>query len=366
MRIRVNILHSKLKINGNELAFLFPIKFNAKRLKVDYNISVNYFQSINERLYECDVLIISSWYIGRELKWWQGENEKVSEFLTTAKSKVKKVIWFDISDSTGTTQFLVLPYVDSYLKCQILKNKNDYLNKYYANRIFTDYYHKSFKIDDSNSGETHLGIIPAKSDLDKLFVGWNTGMTNYGCYSTYWSILSHYLSHIELPKFYPTHWASPYSHRPVDYSCRVGYSYPRQTVAYQRKEIAKLLKDRISVEKLKRKKYFSEMEKSKICISPFGFGEITLRDFEIIISGSAIFKANCDHMDTWPNLFVKDQTYIDYKWDLSDFEEKLDYYTQNPNLCRDIAHGCQEIYKNLLTTEIGYNHFCQRFKKLII
>ena len=25
----VNILHSKLKVNGNELAFLFPLKFNA-------------------------------------------------------------------------------------------------------------------------------------------------------------------------------------------------------------------------------------------------------------------------------------------------------------------------------------------------
>ena len=107
------------------------------------------------------------------------------------------------------------------------------------------------------------------------------------------------------------------------------------------------------------------MEKSKICISPFGLGEITLRDFEIIISGSAIFKGNCDHMDTWPNLFIKDQTYIDYKWDLSDFEDKLDYYVQHPKLCRDIGRNCQRIYKNLLTTEYGVNDFCKRFKRLI-
>ena len=73
--MRVNVLHSNIKINGNELAFLFPIKFNAKRLKVDYNISVNYFQNISERLYECDILIISSWYIGRGIDWWQNENE---------------------------------------------------------------------------------------------------------------------------------------------------------------------------------------------------------------------------------------------------------------------------------------------------
>ena len=32
------------------------------------------------------------------------------------------------------------------------------------------------------------------------------------------------------------------------------------------------------------------MENSIISISPFGLGEITLRDYEIIISGSSIFK----------------------------------------------------------------------------
>ena len=107
------------------------------------------------------------------------------------------------------------------------------------------------------------------------------------------------------------------------------------------------------------------MENSKICISPFGLGEITLRDFEIIISGSAIFKANCDHMETWPNLFVKDKTYLYYKWDLSDFEEKLEDYCKKPELIIDVANNCQKIYKNLLTTKNGYYQFCNRFSKLI-
>ena len=70
-------------------------------------------------------------------------------------------------------------------------------------------------------------------------------------------------------------------------------------------------------------------------------------------------------MDTWPNLFIKDQTYIDYKWDLSDFEDKLDYYVQHPRLCIDIGQNSQRIYKNLLTTEHGFNDFCKRFKRLI-
>ena len=361
----INILHSNIKVNGNELAFLFPLKFNAKRLKRDYGIEVGYFQSISNKLYECDVLIISSWLIGRELKWWSCEKDKIFKFLEQAKSKVNKVIWFDISDSTGTTQLLVLPYVDRYLKCQILSDKNQYLKKQYANRVFTDYYHQEFEVNDSDSGEEHLGVIPIKNDLEKISVGWNTGMANYSCYSSYWSILSHYLQRVDLPLFYPSCWVSPNSKRGIDYSCRVGYSYNRNTVAYQRKEIANLLNDVVSVEKLNRKKYFVEMEDSKICISPFGLGEITLRDFEIIISGSAIFKANCDHMETWPNLFVKDKTYLDYKWDLSDFKEKLTYYVEHPELTVEIAENCHDIYKKLLTTEEGHHQFCNRLVELI-
>ena len=60
MNIKVNILHSNLKVNGNELAFLFPLKFNAKRLKKDYGITCRYFQNITDNLYECVVLIVSS------------------------------------------------------------------------------------------------------------------------------------------------------------------------------------------------------------------------------------------------------------------------------------------------------------------
>jgi hypothetical protein len=365
VKIKVNILHSNLKVNGNELAFLFPLKFNSKKLRDDFGITISYFQGITNSLFECDVLIVSSWIIGREYKWWQGSTDKIYDFLETSKSKVKKVIWSDISDSTGTTHFLVLPYVDKYLKCQILSDKTQYLKKEYANRVFTGYYHKEFNILDNDSGESHLGIAPLKKDLEKIKVGWNTGMANYSCYSSYWSILGHYLNGIDLPLFYPTRWVSPNSQRAIDYSCRVGYSYERNTVAYQRKEIASLLQDKISVEKLKRKDYFSEMENSKICISPFGLGEITLRDFEIIISGSAIFKANVDHMETWPNLFVKDETYIDYNWNLSDFEEKLEYYSSKPELIIEIAKNSQDIYKNLLTTRSGHFQFCDRFSELI-
>jgi len=366
MKNRINILYSNLKVNGNELATLFPLKYNKERLRTDYGLDIKFFQSITKKLYDCDVLIVSSWIIGREFKWWDDKEYKIYDFLQTAKTKIRKVIWYDISDSSGTTHFKVLPYVDTYLKCQILSDKKQYLKKYYANRVFTDFYNKNFNIEDENAGEDHLGVNPLEKDLSKIKCGWNTGMSNYGSYSSYWAIIDHFIGNkFNLPLYYPSRWVAPDTQRLIDYSCRVGYSYDRNTVSFQRKEIAKILKGKISVNKLNRKEYFKEMENSRICISPFGLGEITLRDFEIILSGAAIFKANCDHMETWPNFFQKDLTYFDYKWDLSDFEDKLDHISGNHKLVSEISNNCQMLYKELLTTESGYHQFCKRFAKLV-
>ena len=64
MKIKVNILHSNLKVNGNELAFLFPLKFNAKRLRDDYGIIIIYFQ---EDLSFMNILILA-WLVSIKIQ----------------------------------------------------------------------------------------------------------------------------------------------------------------------------------------------------------------------------------------------------------------------------------------------------------
>ena len=38
---------------------------------------------------------------------------------------------------------------------------------------------------------------------------------------------------------------------------------------------------------------------SKISFSPFGWGELGVRDYEIILGGSLLVKPRMDHMQTW-------------------------------------------------------------------
>lgn len=362
----INILTSNIRSSGNELAFLFPIVANRNRLQKEYSLNVQIVKAPSQKIWDCDILIISSWYVGRELKLWVKGKERVVEFLESAKTKVPKIVWADISDSTGTTHFMVLPYVDLYLKGQVLKNLEEYKNVHYGNRIYCDYYHRKNKIHDHDPGELHLSYPLSQKESGKICVSWNTGLANYGYLARYYGMLCYYYPQLHLPWFWPIKWSSPSLKRETKVSCRMGLNYSRATVSYQRKGIQKLIKDKMPTNKIRRREYFKEMQQSHICISPFGLGEISLRDFEITVSGAAIFKPNCDHMETWPNFLVAGETYIDCKWDLSDFEEKLQWTIFHSKEVFEISNNCQNLFKRLLNTEEGYHTFCERFNKLII
>ena len=50
-----------------------------------------------------------------------------------------------------------------------------------------------------------------------------------------------------------------------------------------------------------------------------------------------------DHLETWPN-FYKDQTYIDFRWDLQNFKSKIENVLSNYNDHVNIAMYGQELY----------------------
>jgi hypothetical protein len=58
-------------------------------------------------------------------------------------------------------------------------------------------------------------------------------------------------------------------------------------------------------------------------VSPFGFGEITLKDFEVFLTGGLLLKPDMSHMQTWPDVFRAGETMAAHAWDLSDFEDTV-------------------------------------------
>jgi spore maturation protein CgeB len=84
-----------------------------------------------------------------------------------------------------------------------------------------------------------------------------------------------------------------------------------------------------------------------------------LRDYEIIICGSTLVKPDMNHMETWPELFKPDETFVAHKWDLSDFEEVISKVLNHDDWRQEIALRAQNAYRGAVS-EKGMDHFAER------
>lgn len=79
-----------------------------------------------------------------------------------------------------------------------------------------------------------------------------------------------------------------------------------------------------------RKAYLRELAASKLCFSPFGYGEVCWRDYEAVMCGSLLLKPDMSHVETDPDIFRAGETYVPLRWDFSDLEQQVRYYLAHP------------------------------------
>jgi hypothetical protein len=88
----------------------------------------------------------------------------------------------------------------------------------------------------------------------------------------------------------------------------------------------------IDGKRVSEQEYMENMYNSKIIFSPYGFGAYGApRDVQAHQFGSILIKPNIDWVNTAPNMYIKDETYIACKDDFSDLEEKVDHVLSNFN-----------------------------------
>lgn len=73
-----------------------------------------------------------------------------------------------------------------------------------------------------------------------------------------------------------------------------------------------------------RTKYLRELRQTRICWSPFGYGEVAWRDYEAAAFGSVLLKNDMSHCETSPDLFVAGETYAPVRWDFSDVRDVVE------------------------------------------
>jgi hypothetical protein len=70
--------------------------------------------------------------------------------------------------------------------------------------------------------------------------------------------------------------------------------------------------------------FMRELETSKCCFSPFGYGELCWRDIEAFAAGAVLIKPDMSHLETRPALFEAGVTYVPVAWDYSDLRERVE------------------------------------------
>ena len=95
--------------------------------------------------------------------------------------------------------------------------------------------------------------------------------------------------------------------------------------------------------------FLHELKRSKICFSPFGYGEVCWRDFEAVAQGAVLLKQDMSHVHTEPNIFRASETYMPVKWDLSDFSEKLDLLLGDELLRKRLSSAAFELLHDYVT-----------------
>ncbi|MET3827229.1 hypothetical protein ABIC16_002922 [Sphingomonas sp. PvP055] len=71
---------------------------------------------------------------------------------------------------------------------------------------------------------------------------------------------------------------------------------------------------------VKKSQFMAELSRSRLCFSPFGYGELCWRDFEAYAVGAVLLKPDMSHLDVMGDVFRPWETYIPVKWDLSDLD----------------------------------------------
>jgi hypothetical protein len=117
----------------------------------------------------------------------------------------------------------------------------------------------------------------------------------------------------------------------------------------------------VTSEYITNSKYMRELEQSKICFSPFGYGEVCWRDYEVIMCGALLVKPDMAHVQTDPNIFVPYETYVPVAWDFSDLEEKLNYYLADDAARSKIVNGAYDTLHQYLKNHEFLDQFTSLF-----
>jgi len=280
---------------------------------------------------------------------WRERSEHVVQALKTIRTLYpsRKIFFIDPWDQVSSCFFGVLPYVDRFVKYQRLKDLQQYQQPMLGGTMITDYLARKWGFDLHDWSVS--SPIP-EGYAERIVTGWNVvvgrGYEEALFQPFWWRVKNRKLRrrpkdidvfcHVSYGSIHDSHsWYTRYRMIAVEAVKRLGTQY-RLAVSGEYPEQRTVSKER----------YQDEIERSRIVVSPFGWGETTWRDYEAVCNSCLLIKPSMEHIDTAPNIYYANETYVPVNWDFSDLEEKCSYYLHNPDEAARIITNARRVLGN--------------------
>ncbi len=380
---KINILSKGSKLKwGYNFGYWSLFNFFKKEL-LDLGYSFNFYNQINSDFFNCDYIFINNKFFTDNyklklldkfgfLKKFISNKVYFNEIAQHLSKKNKNLIWFDLTDSAGTTQFEVLPYVKRYIKGQLYKNRDLYRKNLFRNRYFSDYYQKNFKIET----DIKFNFCKLKPTYDhKVFLGWNLGVGNFFDiirHSNYdklvcLSKLFFLKDKTELFDYCLTNRKIGNKKFDLFFKLSSRVRNEKKSIHYQRQYVQNFLNKKYDLDifknKMSHKNYLTNLMNSKISVGCFGWGEICYREFEATRMGTAFVYPNLQYIETWPNIFVDGKTHKNYELDFSNLQESIDFLLDNKVIRDEMVYNSQTVLNEVYSNN-GLNYIVKFLKQL--
>lgn len=255
-----------------------------------------------------------------------------------------RIVLLDPWDQCTGRYLGTLPYVDHLVKYQAYRDPATYQRDMIGGTLFTDYLarEQGFAMDGVN-----LGSRVDPRHAKRLMLG------------SYFNLTQRLHAQLRVPRVWPFYPAR----RDVDVVCHVSIgkrgdnSYYRHHRLQAVAAVDALAPQHVVVTSAEYdgertvtpEQYRHDMRRSRIVVSPFGWGEVSTRDFEAAAYGNLLMRPRVDHVAVIPQIFIPGETYVPLEWDFRDLAEKVAYYRNHGDeaerMIRRARKACLDYYR---------------------
>lgn len=334
-----------------------PFKYYKKALAKQLGLHVTFEKTKNNQEVDAALKSVRPDVLFYVTNWFAPVDETVTYLKDLYEQADRpKIVFLDYFDQCTTSSLPAMEYVDLYVRKQLFKNKADHNKDFLGKNNIADFAAREQGLD--LQGWEFGSKIPPGTE-DRLIHGWNVATGKSVSRFSRYGVLDMLNRPVK---------------KTLDLTCRVSsldgegsensYYHLHRVTALN---AVKALEGRYRVahnadgQRISFKQFQREMKESRMALSPFGWGEVTDRDFRIVNAHTLLIKPDMSHMLTEPNIYRAGETYASIKWDFSDLEEVFQYYMDHPAEASEMTDNATRVFRDYFRNDL----FIQKMQEIM-